>query len=327
MRKVISFGEALIDMLSDQVGRGAGEVGSSEERFTKYPGGAPANVAAAVGKLGGNSYFAGQVGADMFGDFLRQSLIDAGAKTDYLLQTGAGKTTLAFVSLDAGGERSFAFYRERSADLLFRPEDFQPHWFDDPGIFHFCSNTLTEEAICRSTQRGLQRAREAGFIVSFDVNLRLNLWPDARDPYDPVWACVRQVDLLKVCAEELAFLCRDESEEAVLARILESGVRLLLVTDGGKPLRYYTPTGQGSVQPPNVTMVDSTAAGDAFVGGLLYQLAEREVTPEMLTELGADRGALEAILRFACACGAHAVTRPGAFSSLPARADIAQPCS
>lgn len=318
MIKVISFGEALVDMLSSRVGEDQSEhSGSVNERFTKFPGGAPANVAAAIGKLGGDSYFAGKVGADMFGDFLIESLEALDVRTDYVKQTSEAKTALAFVSLDSTGERSFEFYRGPSADLLFTPNEFQPEWFNGQGIFHFCSNTLTEPGILEATQAGLEKARAAGWLVSFDMNLRNNLWPKGTDAFAPVWACVEQADLVKLSTEELTFLCRDKNETEVLQRILNSGASLVLVTDGEKPLRYFTPCHYGSIEPRNVQMVDSTAAGDAFIGGLLYQLSDRDITAANLKALGEDPEKLEDILTFASACGAHAVTHAGAFTSLP----------
>ncbi|AXS82803.1 carbohydrate kinase family protein [Marinobacter sp. Arc7-DN-1] len=325
MQKVIAFGEALIDMLSSNVGNTPG-TGTTEttgqETFTKFPGGAPANVAAAVGKLGGRSYFAGKVGADMFGDFLKASLEDNGVNTDYLLQTREAKTALAFVSLDAHGERSFEFYRNPSADTLFRSEDFQDEWFQEPGIFHFCSNTLTEPGIRETTLAGLEKARSAGFVISFDLNLRENLWPENSDPFGAVWSCIKRAHVVKLSAEELAFLCGDQDEDLVLRRLQNAGVALIVITDGGAPMRYYTGSHKGLIQPVEVTMVDSTAAGDAFVGGLLYRLAETEVSPARLTALGEHPEALKEMLQFASACGAHAVTRAGAFTSLPSQSDL-----
>lgn len=323
MIKVISFGEALVDMLSSRVNEDQSEnAGSVNERFTKFPGGAPANVAAAIGKLGGVSYFAGKVGADMFGDFLIESLQALDVRTDYVKQTSEAKTALAFVSLDSTGERSFEFYRGPSADLLFTPDEFQPEWFDGQGIFHFCSNTLTESGIMEATLAGLEKARAAGWLVSFDMNLRNNLWPKGTDPFAPVWACVEQADLVKLSTEELAFLCRNDSETKVLQRILSSGASLVLVTDGGKPLRYFTPSHYGSIVPRSVQMVDSTAAGDAFVGGLLYRLSELDTTAVSLKALEEDPEQLEDILAFASACGAHAVTHAGAFTSLPGLKEV-----
>lgn len=327
MKKVISFGEALIDMLSScvsSVSDNVEDTGNSEH-FTKFPGGAPANVAAAIGKLGGRSYFAGKVGADMFGDFLKLSLEQMKVRTDYLLQTSAGKTALAFVSLDQNGERSFAFYRDGSADLLFEPQEFQDGWFDEPGILHFCSNTLTEASIREATQTGIRKARGAGFLISFDINLRQNLWPGTSDPFPVIWDFIQQADIIKLSAEELDFLCRNQDEMIVVSNILDAGATLVIVTDGNNPLRYFTAHTEGALQPPKVTMVDSTAAGDAFVGGLLYRLAELDTTVHGLKDLGCNIEHLESVLAFASACGAHAVTRAGAFTSLPDHAALDLP--
>lgn len=318
MKKVICFGEALIDMLSNRAG---GAAADSPETFTKYPGGAPANVAVAIAKLGGRAHFAGKVGADMFGDCLRAEMDAAGVHTEALLQTEEAHTALAFVSLDARGERSFEFYRSPSADLLFRPEEFADDWFAEPGLFHFCSNTLTEEPIRAATLAGAGKAKAAGFLISFDVNLRANLWPRAVDPLPHIWDAIAQADLLKLCTEELAFLCRDLSEEAVIQKILGSGVSLILITDGGNPLRYIGRGLRGCLQPPATQVVDSTAAGDAFTGGVLFALAQSDRGPEWLEGLHSAEP-LEEVLALGMACGAFTVTRKGAFAALPTAADL-----
>jgi len=320
MDKVISFGEALVDMLSTHI---EGKSSNLPEAFIKFPGGAPANVAAAIGKLGGRSYFAGKIGQDMFGEFMNESLQQAQVNTDYLLFTDKAKTALAFVSLDETGERSFEFYRNPSADLLFTANEFEQEWFNEPGIFHFCSNTLTEPGIQNATYQGIQKARDAGFIVSFDVNLRLNLWPEGIDPFEAIWHCASSCDIIKLCIEELNFLCQNRNEEKVIQEILQSGCSLVLVTNGGGNLRYYTANRTGTISPPKVTMVDSTAAGDAFVGGFLYALAEKSITKRGISLLTSDIDVLESAITFACACGAHAVTHKGAFTSLPTKADLA----
>jgi fructokinase len=320
MKKVIAFGEALIDMLSTTV---TDESNNTHEAFIKFPGGAPANVAAAVGKLGAPSYFAGKVGKDMFGDFLIDTLNGCQVHTDYMLQTEEAKTALAFVSLDSEGERSFEFYRDASADLLFHADEFQDAWFEEPGLFHFCSNTLTVSGIRDVTIAGVRKAREAGFLISFDVNLRHNLWPKTEDAFSSVWRCMPYVDLLKVCAEELEYLCGEEPPEAVIARILESGTSAILVTDGGEPLKYYTKAGNGEVTPPKVKMVDSTAAGDAFVGGMLSSLAKADIDRDAFMNLCKTPEALRPTLEFASRCGAFAVTKKGAINTLPTEADMA----
>lgn len=312
MLRIISFGEALVDMHSKV------ESGGANPTFTAYAGGAPANVAVAVAKLGGRSYFSGMLGNDLFGRFLRDNLLAYGVDLECAAYTDSAKTALAFVSLDSSGERSFEFYRPPAADLLFRAKDFRDDWFAEPGLFHFCSNSLTESAIREATAAGVAKARDAGFLVSFDLNLRLNLWPRDENPTPHLWRLIGQADLIKLSTEELEFLCRDGATEGgVRDRMLAGNANLIVLTDGGKPVRYYDATGGGQVAPPTVKAVDSTAAGDGFVGGLLYGMAEQGIGKAALASWVGERNTLDSALRFACACGAKTVTRVGSFSALP----------
>ncbi|MBM6550552.1 carbohydrate kinase family protein [Marinomonas ostreistagni] len=313
--KVMAFGEALIDFLSNGV---TGLEGGLES-FTKFPGGAPANVAVAVARLGGNSHFAGQVGDDAFGHFLQASLASYGVQTDTMLMTKAAKTALAFVSLDNTGERSFEFYRNPSADMLFRAEDFKAEWFKEPkGVFHTCSNTLTDANITAATMAGVELAKAAHWIVSIDVNLRINLWPEHQVDCQRIIDWMAQGDVIKASLEELEVIA--DEPFALIDQLLSKGVSLFVLTDGPNAVRYFTAAhGQGEVAAPRVEAVDTTAAGDAFVGGLLYQLAERGGDRETLQQF--SQVELEAIIRFAVSCGAESVTKAGAYPSLP---DMAQ---
>lgn len=324
MLKTISFGEALIDMLSSKTPQSpAAEL----ETFTKYAGGAPANVAAAIGRLGGDSYFAGKIGEDMFGDFIRESFADFNVKDDYILSTDQAKTALAFVSLDDEGERAFSFYRDPSADMLFTGDEFQDSWFEQVGYFHFCSNTLTSDSIYGATLRGIEKAKSADYCISFDVNLRKNLWPKNRDALTPIWQCIKQSHIVKLCVEEMDFIRNGNSIEATLKRIFADTAVLVLLTDGGKPLQYFTalPSNQyqqNSLTPPVIKVVDSTAAGDAFMGGFLYQLTSQNISQSTLATFCNTAHNLQQALTFACHCGAFAATHKGALSSLPRREQI-----
>jgi len=326
MLKTIAFGEALIDMLSSKTKNSSN---TEQETFTKYAGGAPANVAAAIGRLGGNSYFAGKIGADMFGEFIRESFAEFNVKVDYLSSTTEAKTALAFVSLDEAGERTFSFYRDPSADMLFTGSDFQDSWFEQQGYFHFCSNTLTSEAICAATLTGIEKAKDANFCISFDVNLRSNLWPANRDALAPIWQCVKQSHIVKLCAEEMDFLCHSQSIEDTLEKIFLGATQLVLLTDGGKPLKYFTKGdnhsySEHSLTPPSIKMVDSTAAGDAFMGGFLFQLTSQDVVLSELANFCSESDKLQQALTFSSQCGAFAASHKGALTSLPHIADISQ---
>ncbi|BFM50224.1 carbohydrate kinase [Marinomonas sp. THO17] len=308
--KVMAFGEALIDFLSN----GATQAGELES-FTKFPGGAPANVAVAVARLGGNSHFVGQVGDDAFGHFLKASLDEYGVDTGKMLMTKEAKTALAFVSLDETGERSFEFYRSPSADILFREEDFEAAWFTDAkGVFHTCSNTLTDADITQATLAGIQMAKRANWIISIDVNLRTNLWPNSEVDTQRVIDWMQTADVVKASLEELAIMAEDPF--ALIEESLQAGVTLFVLTDGGNPIRFYTKgQAEGKVTTPKVAVKDTTAAGDAFVGGLLYQLAEQGGDRQSLTNFSQQD--LHNVIRFAAACGADSVTKLGAYPSLP----------
>jgi len=317
-RSILCFGEALIDM------HGEGSDGHGFARhFVPYAGGAPANVAVALAKLGNHVRFAGMLGLDRFGDFLMHSLQQAGVDTVDVVRTGEANTALAFVTLDGRGERSFAFYRPPSADLLFRAEHFRPQAFHDTAVFHACSNSMTDLDLAEVTLIAMRRAREAGTLVSFDLNLRPALWPRHVEPRPHVWPALLLTDVVKLSAEEFDWLA-NEGEEVFFERLWSGNARLLIVTDGPQPLRWFHPDAQGELPCYDVPMVDSTGAGDAFVGGLLHQLAEQGITASNLDAWVATLPRLHAALRYASACGAVAVTRHGSFASMPRPDEVEQ---
>lgn len=319
MLKVVCFGEALVDMLSSRV---AGEPAGDElERFSKFPGGAPANVAVAVAKLGGNAYFAGMLGEDMFGHFLHDALAQQGVRTDYVRFTAEAKTALAFVSLDSQGERSFEFYRPPAADLCFREFHFDPATFSGAGILHLCSNSLTDPDIAETTMYAARQARQCGWLVSVDVNLRHNLWRNGEADTQCVVDLLGQAGLVKLSREELDYLAR--GNVSLIRDLLAAETRLVLVTDGPQPVHWYSRSGSGTAAPVPAPTVDATAAGDAFIGGFIYQLAVAEVSAAELQHWTQSRALAEA-LEFACACGAHAVSCAGAFPSLPTQQSLQQ---
>ena len=307
---LLAFGEALIDFLSE---------GGEPERFTKFPGGAPANVAVAFAKLGGSSQFCGMLGQDMFGDFLLRSLTEQGVGIEYCKQTTSAKTGLAFVSLDEKGERSFSFYRPPAADLMFEPQDFCTIAFEQARIFHVCSNSLTELEIFNTTLSGLKSAKAHQCIRSFDVNLRLNLWQQPALADARIWQCIAACDLLKVSQEELDFLLVNQNlnQKEFITKCLSLGVSLIVVSNGDLPVTYYSQMVRGQAEIPKIDVVDTTAAGDAFVGALLYQLDLVLERHGSLAPLMSDADALLTVMNFATSCGAIACTKKGAFPSLP----------
>jgi fructokinase len=316
MQPILCFGEALIDFHA----QGRDERGFAQQ-FVPFAGGAPANVAVAVARLGGEARFAGMLGQDRFGDFLLDRLQHEGVGTQDVARTGEANTALAFVTHDAQGERSFSFYRPPSADLLFRADHFGADAFAGLAIFHVCSNSLTDDDLAEATGEGMRRARAAGALVSFDMNLRPALWPREREPRPALWQALHLADVVKLSAEELAYIAVD-GEEAALEALWKGRTTLLVVTDGDRPMRWFHPDMDGELPCYSVPMIDATAAGDAFVGGLLYQLAALEGRgAERLQPLLASLPHLHAVLRYAAACGAIAVGRQGSFTAMPTDAE------
>ncbi|KID55849.1 fructokinase [Pseudoalteromonas luteoviolacea] len=313
---VVCFGEALIDFLSD---------GGTPESFTKYAGGAPANVSVAVAKQGVESTFCGMLGDDMFGHFLKDELSGHQVNTQFVKFTSEAKTALAFVSLDSEGERSFSFYRPPAADLLFRAEDFEDNMFEQGTILHVCSNSLTEKNIYLSTVTALEKAKQHGLIKSFDMNLRENLWPSMNHCLDRIWHIMSQSDVVKLSKEELIFLNThahpSKDEQNTIEAILSSQVKLLIITDGANDIRYFTAQFSGYITPPKVNAVDTTAGGDAFVGGLLADMT-RKLSQTSFTDIVSCEAKILDLVNFSAKCGAYAVTRYGSFSSLPSHHDI-----
>ena len=314
---IACFGEALIDFLADPPG-----ADDAPRRFARHAGGAPANVAVGVARQGGRARFVGMLGDDMFGRFLLAQLQHNGVDTAQVRWTDAAPTALAFVSLDASGERSFSFYRPPAADLLFRSADFEEAAFASLAAFHCCSNSLTGPAIAEATLHGMALAADAGALVSFDLNLRPALWPRGLDPRPVAWQALERAQLVKLSREELDWLARDDGEDAVAARLFANAARVVVVTDGARPMRWRTRARSGEAPTFRVDVVDTTAAGDAFVAGLLQRIVSLGVAGDVAGAFDDDAIRTD-LLRNAAASGALATTRFGAFSAMPIRADIA----
>lgn len=318
MKTALCFGEALIDFHAL-----APVSAAAPPAYLPHPGGAPANVAVALARLGFASAFIGMLGADAFGDLLLDSLRMAGVDTRHVRRTDRANTALAFVSLDARGERSFSFYRPPAADLLFDVRHFAADAFADAALFHVCSNSLTETDIAASTLEGMARARAAGALVSFDMNLRPALWRDDEDPSVRIWPALHAADVVKLSAEERDFLVAAAGDEgAFMAHLWRGRTRWLIVTDGSAAIHWYTPLAHGRTDAFDVPVTDSTGAGDAFMGGLLHGLASAGIDAGSLDELTATPLRRDRMLRFAAACGALAVTRTGSFDAMPTLEEV-----
>ncbi len=307
MLDVIACGEMLIDFVSTASGVTLAEAPA----FEKAPGGAPANVAVGVARLGYRAGFMGQLGDDDFGHFLANTLSSNGVDTGGLRFTAEARTSLAFVSLRADGERDFMFYRNPSADMLWRPEDVNAPFAAGTRVFHYGSISLISEPSRSATLAALEHARAAGALISYDPNLRLALWPGKDAACEGMLAGWQHAQLAKVSEEELSFLSGQTDLERGAHALWHDGLRLLVVTCGAKGCTYFTPSGRGDVPGFSVKPVDTTGAGDAFVAGLLSGLLDHD--------LSFEAPALAEALRLANAAGAITTTKRGAIPALPTR--------
>ncbi|KAM7273316.1 hypothetical protein ACFE04_027980 [Oxalis oulophora] len=308
---VVCFGEMLIDFVPTVSGVSLAEAPA----FKKAPGGAPANVAVGITRLGGKSAFIGKVGEDDFGkmlsDILKQNNVDnSGVRFDH-----NARTALAFVTLRADGEREFLFFRHPSADMLLQESELDTDLIKRGKIFHYGSISLIAEP-CRSTHLAAMKiAKSSGSLLSYDPNLRLPLWPSEEAAREEIMSIWDQADIIKISEDEITFLTGGDDpydDNVVLTKLFHPNLTLLIVTEGSAGCRYYTKDFKGRVTGCKVKAVDTTGAGDAFVGGLLYCLASDQSIMQ-------DENRLREALHFANACGALTVMERGAIPALPTK--------
>ncbi|CAM3771770.1 aminoimidazole riboside kinase [Alkalicoccus chagannorensis] len=301
---IVCLGEALIDFIP---------LDDHNETFQKSPGGAPANVAVGLARLGERASFVGKVGDDVLGRFLEETLSGYGVDTADMSFTREVRTGVVFVTLGEGGERSFEFYIDPSADRFLEPGEWQEDLFTANRVLHFGSISMISEPAASATVEAVQQAKAAGMLVSYDPNLRLGLWPSEAAAKEKISSMLGEADIVKVSEEELTFLTGEEDLDRGAARLEPYAIPLLVVTLGADGSWLYL-QGEEPVHVPAVKVeaVDTTGAGDAFVSGMLYQLARlehdlRELSPEEAADMA----------RFAAVSGALAASTKGAMTALP----------
>lgn len=311
MAKVLCVGDLLIDFVPTVTGTSL----TDAPAFQKAPGGAAANVAVGLARLGVASAFMGMVGDDPFGHLLADTLKAEGVDTGPLRFTTKARTALAFVSLRADGEREFLFYRHPSADMLFGPAEVDTAAIAAADVLHFDSISLASESPRAACLFAADRALDAGKLVSYDVNLRLPLWPDAEAAAAGIRAGLAKAHIVKLSDDELAFLTGSRDPEAVRAHLWHDRLRLVTVTRGAMGSTWLTPDARGDVPSVPVRAVDTTGAGDGFMAGLLAGILQG---PGVL----AQPAGLDRVCRFANIVGALATTERGAIPALPTRAAV-----
>ncbi|MBN1072590.1 carbohydrate kinase [Clostridium botulinum] len=307
---IFCIGELLIDMVCvDNKGLKYGE------KFEKKAGGAPANVAASISKLEGNAYFLGQVGSDFFGKYLVELLKELNINTDMTVEKGS--TTIALVGIDENGERNFDFLRGSDGEYSF--DNIDTSKISESDIIHFGSATGFLDGELKNTYyKLLEYAKSKNIYISFDPNYRDALITD--DKLDLfVKDCIeflKKSDFTKLSDEELILITKEEDLEAGVKKLHELGVKVVTITLGSKGT-YLSVLGKNEIIPSiKIKQVDSTGAGDSFVGAVLKQIAEVEDKKNIGFEEWKN------IITFANKVGAITCTNYGAIASMPTLNDL-----
>ncbi len=313
---VVTLGELLIDMFPAELGKRLEEVSA----FHPKPGGAPANVAVAVKRLGKRSAFIGKVGQDAFGHYLVNLLKQEGVEIAGVRFDPQARTTMAFIAMPDEDHPEFIFYRNPGADMLLSPSELDSDILEATRAFHFGSLSLIQEPSRSATVEALTIAKSVGALISFDANYRPALWQSPQKAKDIFLTTIPDVDLLKVNEVEAAMIVGKERIDFDEESLIEAAEEILaigemsvcVITLGPKGSFFQTPEGGAFVPGFKVQTVDATGCGDAFVAGLLCRLVDGEGWRQNLSP-----AFLYQTLVYANAVGALTAMKQGVIPALP----------
>ena len=314
---VVCMGETLVDFLPAETGRRVREVSS----WAPHVGGSLANVSVGLARLGARSGLVSVLGSDEFGHFLRERIAAEGVDVSHVRQTKEARTGLVFISLDAQGERSFTFFRTRSAEFLLGAQDVDPRFLERARVLHWGSNSLHLPEARAAVQQAVELMRAAGRIVSCDPNLRLHAWADPSEPKGILERLLPLCTVVKLSEEEVPVVTGQTGAREALEFLHGMGVVLPVVTLGEKGAAFLWQGEVVRVPAPQVRVMDTTGAGDGFVAAFLYGLTRRYADAQAL--LGATPESLTEQATIACRVGARVVEQLGAVPGLPHAAEIA----
>ena len=312
MFDVTALGELLIDFAPKDTNEAGYPVLSAN------PGGAPGNFLAALNKYGCSTAMIGKVGEDMFGRLLLGTLREAGIETRGIVVDPDQFTTMAFVSLDASGNRDFSFARKPGADTCLRADELDEALITDSRVFHFGTLSLTDDPAREATHRAVALAKQHGRLVSVDPNLRKPLWPTMDAAKEAIEWSLHQADIVKIGDEEIEFLWGISPEAGAQKLLSEYGASLVYATLGPKGCHVANKNGCATVaSPTGIKVIDTTGAGDIFGGSAMSRFLKTGKAPG---ELSVDE--LTAVTRFACTAASLSTQKHGGISSVPEIAEV-----
>ena len=307
MIDVVALGELLIDFTCVSTDT------DGYPTMAAHPGGAPANFLAALTKFGAATAFLGKVGNDALGKLLTNTLQQVGINTDGLIVSDDVFTTMAFVTLDAHGDREFSFARKPGADTCITFEELNLSLIDRAKVFHFGTLSLTDEPSRSATYQAVEYARSKGKVITYDPNLRKPLWKDFEEAKRQMLWGLSKADVVKISDEEVEFLFGLGVREGAQYILDHYPVKLLFVTCGPEGCFFKNAAAEGMVAAlSGIKVVDTTGAGDIFGGSALWKLLQLQQDPGTL-----DAAQLTEVVRFACTSAGLSTTKPGGISSVP----------
>lgn len=297
MGKVVCIGESIVDIIP------------IEGTPVLTAGGAPVNVCACVSELGGHSCFLGSISTDEYGSFLYDEIKKCGIDTRYIQRDSEHKSAISVVSL-ANGDRSFEFFRENTADMFLSEQDVSDGMLEKEDILHFCSLCLVESPCKYAHKKAVLIAKKKGALVSFDLNMRPALWQKEQDMISAILEFLPYAHIIKMSDDELGILlqhmnCNGAEKESVNEIFKIATVCKLLVVTKGKNgcVAYDRSLNRISCSAAETNVVDTTGAGDCFIGSILYLISANK------TDLSFDK--LQSALSFASTACAMEITEYG----------------
>lgn len=302
-------GEALFDVFTEDSDN------LSSVSMNARPGGSPFNVAIGISRLGESSALLVGLSTDVLGTKLEKILVSESVSTDYLVRTGR-RTTLSLVTVNDQGQPEYVFYGAESADCSLTSAEL-PELDDKIKGLHFGSYSIAVKPVADAFFALLEKAGDR--FVSIDPNVRPTIEPDMQVWRDRIAQYAQYVQLLKISAEDMAFLYPDTSHKQMVDEWLSAGVQLVVITDGDKEVNAWTRSGLHSRQVPVIDqVVDTVGAGDTFQAALLSQLAEGGNPRQTVIDL--DQTRLDALINYAVRAASITCSRCGA--DLPFKKEV-----